>query len=80
MYHEAWICQQHGSRCSSWIADEFSEGVESVEEDGADMFLMALGVLCAIGDGIVMPVMLFVSNSIVNNIEDSSSSMLPMFS
>nr|GEY23642.1 ABC transporter B family member 15-like [Tanacetum cinerariifolium] len=43
--------------------------------NGADTFLMALGVLGAIGDGIVMPTMLFVSNSIVNIIEDTSSSM-----
>ncbi|GJV84198.1 ABC transporter family protein [Tanacetum coccineum] len=42
--------------------------------DGADMFLMALGVLGAIGDGIVMPAMLFVSSSIVNNIGASSLS------
>ncbi|GKC87880.1 ABC transporter B family member 15-like protein, partial [Tanacetum coccineum] len=41
---------------------------------GADMFLMALGVLGAIGDGIVMPAMLFVSSSIVNNIGASSLS------
>ncbi|GKD22493.1 hypothetical protein Tco_1224196 [Tanacetum coccineum] len=29
---EAWICQRNSSRCWSWSADEFSEGVQPAEE------------------------------------------------
>lgn len=43
--------------------------------DGVDMFLMALGVLGAIGDGISMPVMLLVTSKMMNSIGDSSTSV-----
>lgn len=36
--------------------------------DGADMFLMMLGLLGAIGDGVSMPVMLYTTSKLMNNI------------
>ncbi|CAH1437669.1 unnamed protein product [Lactuca virosa] len=41
--------------------------------DGVDMFLMTLGIFGAVGDGILMPTILLVTSSIMNNIGDSSS-------
>ncbi|KAI3793977.1 hypothetical protein L1987_36601 [Smallanthus sonchifolius] len=47
--------------------------------DDADMFLMALGVLGAVGDGISMPTMLLITSTIMNNIGDSSSFSMDVF-
>ncbi|KAI3799160.1 hypothetical protein L1987_34450 [Smallanthus sonchifolius] len=47
--------------------------------DGADMFLMTLGVLAAVGDGIAMPTMLLITSTIMNNIGDSSSFSMDVF-
>ncbi|CAH1437657.1 unnamed protein product [Lactuca virosa] len=47
--------------------------------DGADMFLMTLGFLGAVGDGISMPTMLLITSKIMNNIGDSSSSSMTSF-
>lgn len=47
--------------------------------DGADMFLMTLGFLGAVGDGISMPTMLLITSKIMNNIGDSSSSSMTAF-
>ncbi|CAI9272743.1 unnamed protein product [Lactuca saligna] len=47
--------------------------------DGADMFLMTLGFLGAVGDGISMPTMLLITSKIMNNIGDSSSSSMTVF-
>ncbi|KAK9061732.1 hypothetical protein SSX86_018915 [Deinandra increscens subsp. villosa] len=47
--------------------------------DGADMFLMALGFLGAVGDGIAMPTMLLITSTIMNNIGDSSSFSMDTF-
>ncbi|CAH1437664.1 unnamed protein product [Lactuca virosa] len=41
--------------------------------DAADMFLMALGFLGAVGDGIVVPTTLYITSTIMNNIGDSPS-------
>ncbi|CAJ1946870.1 unnamed protein product [Sphenostylis stenocarpa] len=42
--------------------------------DGLDRFLMILGLLGAIGDGIGTPLVLFITSKIMNNIGDFSSS------
>ena len=47
--------------------------------DGADMFLMTLGFLGAVGDGISMPTMLLITSKIMNNIGDSSSLSIAAF-
>ncbi|KAK1410145.1 hypothetical protein QVD17_36679 [Tagetes erecta] len=47
--------------------------------DGVDMFLMTLGVLGAIGDGIAMPTMLLITSTIMNNIGDSGSFSIDVF-
>uniref|UniRef100_A0A251SJ61 Putative ATP-binding cassette subfamily C member 8 n=2 Tax=Helianthus annuus TaxID=4232 RepID=A0A251SJ61_HELAN len=47
--------------------------------DWADMFLMTLGLLGAIGDGISMPTMLLITSTIMNNIGDSSSFSMDVF-
>lgn len=36
--------------------------------DGTDIFLMTLGLLGTIGDGVSMPVMLFVTSKLMNDI------------
>ncbi|KAF5769863.1 putative ABC transporter type 1, transmembrane domain-containing protein [Helianthus annuus] len=41
--------------------------------DGADMLLMTVGFLGAVGEGIGLPAMLFYTSTIMNNIGDSSS-------
>lgn len=41
--------------------------------DGADMFLMAVGLIGAVCDGIGMPAMLFFTSKIMNSIGGSSS-------
>ncbi|KAI3748057.1 hypothetical protein L6452_10888 [Arctium lappa] len=41
--------------------------------DGVDMFLMVFGFLGAVGDGIAMPTMLFITSTIMNDIGDSST-------
>ncbi|KAI3722358.1 hypothetical protein L2E82_33394 [Cichorium intybus] len=41
--------------------------------DGADMFLMALGFLGAVGDGIAMPVMFYFTSTIMNSVGGFSS-------
>lgn len=41
--------------------------------DGADLVLMTLGFLGAVGDGVSMPVMLIVTSKLMNNIGDSGS-------
>ncbi|KAI3789524.1 hypothetical protein L2E82_02323 [Cichorium intybus] len=41
--------------------------------DGADMFLMALGFLGAVGDGIAMPVMFYFTSNIMNSVGGFSS-------
>ncbi|KAJ0551150.1 putative ABC-type xenobiotic transporter [Helianthus annuus] len=47
--------------------------------DGTDMFLMALGCFGAVGDGIAMPTMLLFTSTIMNNIGDSSSFTVDVF-
>nr|XP_043631308.1 ABC transporter B family member 15-like [Erigeron canadensis] len=47
--------------------------------DGADMVLMTLGFLGAVGDGISMPTMLLITSKIMNNIGDSSSLSMDIF-
>lgn len=47
--------------------------------DGVDMFLMTLGVLGAVGDGIAMPTMLLITSTIMNNIGDSASFSMDVF-
>ncbi|KAI3722362.1 hypothetical protein L2E82_33398 [Cichorium intybus] len=47
--------------------------------DGTDMFLMTLGFLGAVGDGISMPTMLLITSKIMNNIGDSSSLSMSSF-
>ncbi|PWA66950.1 ABC transporter family protein [Artemisia annua] len=42
--------------------------------DDVDMFLMAVGLLSAIGDGLVTPIMFFITSTIMNSIGGSSSS------
>lgn len=41
--------------------------------DRADILLMILGLIGAIGDGISVPVMLFITSKIMNNIGGSST-------
>ncbi|KAM0022575.1 putative Type 1 protein exporter [Helianthus debilis subsp. tardiflorus] len=41
--------------------------------DGADMFLMTVGFLGAVGEGIGLPAIMFYTSTIMNNIGDSSS-------
>ncbi|KAJ0469496.1 putative ABC transporter type 1, transmembrane domain-containing protein [Helianthus annuus] len=41
--------------------------------DGADMLLMTVGFLGAVGEGIGLPAMMFYTSTIMNNIGDSSS-------
>ncbi|KAK9061737.1 hypothetical protein SSX86_018920 [Deinandra increscens subsp. villosa] len=41
--------------------------------DSTDMFLMAVGVIAAIGDGMGLPVMLFFTSTIMNSIGSTSS-------
>ncbi|GKA92457.1 ABC transporter B family member 15-like protein [Tanacetum coccineum] len=47
--------------------------------DGADILLMTFGLLGAICDGLGMPAMLFVTNTIMNSIGDSSSLSTDVF-
>ncbi|KAM0068263.1 putative ABC transporter type 1, transmembrane domain-containing protein [Helianthus anomalus] len=47
--------------------------------DGTDMFLMTLGCFGAVGDGIAMPTMLLFTSTIMNNIGDSSSFTVDVF-
>ncbi|KAI3520810.1 hypothetical protein L1887_10262 [Cichorium endivia] len=47
--------------------------------DGVDMFLMTFGFLGAVGDGISMPTILLVTSTIMNNIGDSSSLPVGVF-
>ncbi|KAI3722356.1 hypothetical protein L2E82_33392 [Cichorium intybus] len=47
--------------------------------DGTDMFLMALGFLGAVGDGIVVPTTLYITSTIMNNIGDFSSFSTDVF-
>ncbi|MQM19262.1 hypothetical protein Taro_052262 [Colocasia esculenta] len=42
--------------------------------DAADMWLMALGFLGAVGDGFSLPVMLLITSQIMNNLGDTSNS------
>ena len=42
--------------------------------DDMDMFLMAVGLLSAIGDGLATPIMFFITSTIMNSIGGSSSS------
>ncbi|XP_076912018.1 ABC transporter B family member 15-like [Bidens hawaiensis] len=47
--------------------------------DRVDMVLMTLGVLGAVGDGIAMPTMLLITSTIMNNIGDSNSFSMDVF-
>ncbi|KAL4577221.1 hypothetical protein LXL04_013326 [Taraxacum kok-saghyz] len=47
--------------------------------DGADIFLMSLGFLGAVGDGIAAPIMFFITSTIMNNIGDFSSLSTDVF-
>ncbi|KAF3782416.1 putative multidrug resistance protein [Nymphaea thermarum] len=55
-----------------------SKGIISIwtlfmHADGADMFLMALGFIGAVGDGITLPVMLLIMSKFMNNLGDGPS-------
>uniref|UniRef100_A0A5B7B3K0 Putative ABC transporter B family member 15-like isoform X1 n=1 Tax=Davidia involucrata TaxID=16924 RepID=A0A5B7B3K0_DAVIN len=47
--------------------------------DGADLLLMTLGFIGAVGDGIAMPVVLFVTSKLMNNLGDASTSTADVF-
>ena len=47
--------------------------------DAADLWLMAFGFLGALGDGFSMPVVLYVTSEIMNNIGSSSTSAADAF-
>ncbi|XAR51801.1 Xenobiotic-transporting ATPase [Bertholletia excelsa] len=48
--------------------------------DGADLLLMFLGLIGAVGDGVSMPAILFVTSKLMNNIGDASVSVADSFS
>ncbi|KAL9293047.1 ABC transporter B family member 17 [Arabidopsis thaliana] len=41
--------------------------------DGVDWILMALGLIGAVGDGFITPVVVFIFNTLLNNLGTSSS-------
>ncbi|XP_059670243.1 ABC transporter B family member 15-like [Cornus florida] len=45
-----------------------------MQADGADLLLMTLGFIGAVGDGVSMPVVLFVTSKLMNNLGGASSS------
>lgn len=47
--------------------------------DDVDMFLMAVGLLSAIGDGLATPIMFFITSTIMNSIGGSSSSAADVY-
>ena len=47
--------------------------------DDMDMFLMAVGLLSAIGDGLATPIMFFITSTIMNSIGGSSSSSADVY-
>jgi ATP-binding cassette subfamily B (MDR/TAP) protein 1 len=48
--------------------------------DAADVVLMVLGLVGAIGDGVSMPVMLFITSRIFNDLGGSGAEVLQEFS
>jgi ATP-binding cassette subfamily B (MDR/TAP) protein 1 len=48
--------------------------------DAADVVLMALGLVGAVGDGLSMPVMLFITSRIFNDLGGSAADLLQEFS
>ena len=63
-------------------ARPFGSSLSSVfmHADAADVVLMALGLVGAIGDGLSMPVMLFITSRIFNDLGGSSAVVLQEFS
>ena len=47
--------------------------------DGADIFLMILGLIGAIGDGISLPVKIYTTSKLMNAIGDSSAGIASQF-
>ena len=64
----------HDSSTSTATKNKKSGSIRSIfmHADGLDMFLMILGMIGAIGDGIGTPLVLFITSKIMNNIGNFS--------